>query len=113
MAFQQAAIKVEKEQEFGKLKSAIERIFARAEAEKFLRKVHSTGLRVRDLEPILARGILEQVDRDLTNSRETGQGLYEALSVSDRAQVREFYLFQVERVEPAWRAKFKKIYQYY
>jgi hypothetical protein len=39
--------------------------------------------------------------------------LHEALPVSDRSQVREFYLSKVEEVDPALRAKFHKLYQYY
>ena len=107
MGFQQADIKVEREQEFETLKSAIARAFAQSEVEKFLRKVRGAGLRIRDLEAILARGLLEQM------SGGSGHGLYNALTVSDQAQMREFYLFQVEKVAPALRAKFKKIYQYY
>jgi hypothetical protein len=113
VAFQQAAIKVEKEQEFETLKSAIERVFAQSEVEKFLKKVKSEGLRVRDLEPILSQRILEQVDKALAKSGKTAQDLYQRLSISDQAQMREFYLFQVEKVVPALRAKFKEIYQYY
>jgi hypothetical protein len=113
VGFQQAAIKIEREQEFETLKSAIERVFVDSEVEKLLRKVRSAGLRVRDLESILAHRVLEQVDQPMAKSRQTAQALYQALTVSDQAQVREFYLFQVEKVAPALRFKFKKIYQYY
>ena len=113
MGFQQAAIKVEKEQEFETLKSVIERVFKQNEVEKFLKKVKSAGLRVRDLEPILGHCIFEQVDAVLAKSDNTAQNLYQALTISDQAQMREFYLFQVEKVAPALRTKFKKVYQYY
>ena len=113
VGFQQAAIKIEKEQEFETLKSAIERIFTPSEVEKYLKKVKGRGLRVRDLEPILSQRIFEEVDAALAKSDETAQGLYQALTISDQAQMREFYLFQVEQVAPSLRAKFKKIYQYY
>jgi hypothetical protein len=39
--------------------------------------------------------------------------LYEALPVSDQAQMREFYLSRLESVEVALRHKFKRLYQYY
>ena len=113
VGFQQATIKVEKEQEFETLKSAIERVFTQSEVEKFLKKVRSAGLRMRDLEPILSQRIFEQVDAVLANSDKAAQNLYQALTISDQAQMREFYLFQVEQVDPALRAKFKELYQYY
>jgi hypothetical protein len=39
--------------------------------------------------------------------------LYKALTLSDQAQMREFYLSKLEGVEVALRHKFKKLYQYY
>jgi hypothetical protein len=39
--------------------------------------------------------------------------LYEALPVSDQAQMREFYLSKLEGIDAALRHKFKKLYQYY
>ena len=113
VGFQQAAIKVEREQEFESLKSAIERVFTPSEVEKYLRKVKSRGFRVRDLEPILSQRIFEEVDVVLAKSDKTAQSLYQSLTISDQAQMREFYLFQVEKVAPDMRVKFKKIYQYY
>ena len=113
VGFQQAAIKVERAQEFETLKSAIERVFTPSEVKKYLRKVKSRGLRVRDLEPILSQRIFEEVDAVPAKSGKTAQRLYQALTISDQAQMREFYLFQVEKVAPDLRFKFKKIYQYY
>jgi hypothetical protein len=113
VGFQQAAIKVEKQQEFETLKNAIERVFTPSQVERYLKKVKSRGLRVRDLEPILSQRIFEQVDVVLGKSDKTAQSLYQALTISDQAQMREFYLFQVEKVAPDLRFKFKKIYQYY
>ena len=113
MGFQQAAIKVDNEREFETLKNAIERVFTPSEVEKYLKKVKSRGLRVRNFEPILSQRIFEEVDADLVKSDKTAQSVYQALTISDRAQMREFYLFQVEKVAPDLRAKFKKIYQYY
>jgi hypothetical protein len=39
--------------------------------------------------------------------------LYQALPLSDQAQMREFYLSKLETVDIALRHKFKKLYQYY
>jgi hypothetical protein len=113
VSFQQAAIKIEQEKEFEDLKSAVVRAFAQEAVEKFLKRVHSVGCRVRNLEPILANGILEKVDDALAKSGTTAQKLYESLSVSDQAQMREFYLSKVEEVAPELRAKYQKIYRYY
>ena len=58
-----------------------------------------SGARIRDLEVILARGVFEKVDDTL--AKLGAQKLYQALTVSDQAQMREFYLSQVEEVDPA------------
>ncbi len=39
--------------------------------------------------------------------------LYEALTVSDQAQMREFYLTTLEEVDLPLREKFSKLYRYY
>jgi len=39
--------------------------------------------------------------------------LYQALPVSDQAQMREFYLSRLEGIDATLRHKFKKLYQYY
>ena len=113
MAFEQATIKVEKQKEFEELKAAMERAFAPQKAEDFLKRVQSKGARVRDLEKILAQSVIESVDPVLARSGNTAQGLYEALTVSDQAQMREFYLSKLEGVDAALRHKFRKLYQYY
>jgi hypothetical protein len=107
--FEQATIKVEKEQEFGELKGAITRVFAPEKAEKFLNQVQKAGLRVRELEPILEKGIVEKV----AQSAKPAQVLYKELPLSDQAQMREFYLSKLETVDTALRHKFRKLYQYY
>ena len=61
MAFEQATIKVEKEKEFSELKAAISHAFAPENVEKYLKKVASAGLRVRDFDAVLAKRVLEQV----------------------------------------------------
>jgi hypothetical protein len=73
--------------------------------------VRRSGARVRDLETILARGVLEKVDD--TMAKLGVQKLYPALTVSDQAQMREFYLSKVEEAEPGLRTKFQQLYRYY
>ena len=110
MAFEQAAIKIEKEQEFQELKAAINRAFAPDKVEKYLKKVASAGIRIRDFDLVLAKGLLEQVG---ALAEKKAKDLYSALVLTDQAQMKEFYLSKIEEVGPELRAKFQKIYQYY
>jgi hypothetical protein len=109
MAFEQATIKVEKEKEFGELKAAISRAFAPESVEKYLKKMASAGLRIRDFDLVLAKRVLEQVGA-LSGS---AKDLYAALTVTDQAQMKEFYLSKIEEAGPELRAKYQKLYQYY
>ncbi len=107
MGFEQAAIKVEKTQEFARLQAAVEQAFQSERAERFLKQLECKGIRVRDFEAILAQRVLDG------DTALHAQQLYQALAVSDQAQMREFYLSKLETVEQALRHKFKKLYQYY
>ena len=109
VGFQQAAIRVEREKEFEELRNAINRVFGSDKVENFLRRVRKNDVRVRDLETVLARRILESVDPTL----QSAQNLYQALTISDQAQLREFYLSKIEEVEPRLRTKFQQLYRYY
>ena len=104
MVFEQAAIKVEKAREFGALQAAIEQAFRPERVEEFLKQLDRKGIRIRDLDAVLAQRVLEEA---------SAQDLYQALSVSDQAQLREFYLSKLEMVDQSLRHKFKKLYQYY
>ncbi len=108
--FEQATIKVEKEREFEELKSAINRAFAPQVVEKFLRRVASVGLRIRDFDGVLSKSVLERIG---AVEGQKAKELYEALTITDRAQMKEFYLFKIEEVGPELRAKYHKLYQYY
>jgi hypothetical protein len=110
VAFEQATIKVEKEKEYGELKGAVGHAFGADRIEQFLKRVNREGVRVRDWDSVLTKRILEQVAEGKPSA---AQGLYEALPVSDKAQIREFYLSQVEEVEPKLRTKFQKLFRYY
>ncbi len=110
MTFEQATIKVEKEREFGELKSALEQVFAADRVAKYLKKLDGRGIRIRDIDRVLVANVIDDVAGSKSG---TARSLYEALTVSDQAQMRELYLFKIEEVEPALRAKFNKLYQYY
>jgi len=112
MGFEQATIKVEKEKEFGELRGALERIFRPEQVETFLKRVQGDGLRIRDWDKLVALRVFERVDDALSKSA-GAKALYEALTVCDQAQMREFYLSKLETVDVALRHKFKKLYQYY
>ena len=110
MSFEQAAIKVEKAQEFARLQKAIEQAFLQDKGEKFLKQLDRKGIRVRDFDAILAQTVLEGV---VAEAGLDAKQLYQSLPVSDQAQIREFYLSKLEGVDIALRHKFKKLYQYY
>ncbi len=109
MAFEQATIKVEKEQEFAKLRAAVGQAFLPEKVKQFLKQLDRKGIRVRDIDAILAQRVLEGFTEPGINA----QQLYQELPVSDQAQIREFYLSKLEGVDIALRHKFKKLYQYY
>jgi hypothetical protein len=111
VSFEQAAIKIEKEKEFAELRAGLERTFTAGRVERFLQQVHSKGIRIRDFEMVVASAVLERQDEALAGAG--ARRLYEALTVSDQAQMREFYLSKVEEVAPPLRAKYQKIYRYY
>ena len=109
MAFEQAAIKVQKEQEFARLQAAVEQAFLPEKAEQFLKQLDRKSIRVRDFDAVLARKVLE----DFGEAGLNAQHLYQALPLSDQALMRELYLSKLESVDIALRHKFKKLYQYY
>ena len=109
MAFEQAAIKVEKAQEFAGLQAAIEQAFLPGKLDRFLKDLDRKGIRIRDIDAVLAQRVLEGFGEPGLNA----QQLYQSLTLSDQAQIREFYLSKLEGVDNALRHKFKKLYQYY
>ena len=109
VSFEQAAIKVQKEQEFGRLQAAVEQAFLPEKAERFLKQLDRKGIRVRDFDAVLAQRVLEGFSEAGLDARQ----LYGSLPVSDQALTREFYLSKLEGVEIGLRHKFKKLYQYY
>jgi hypothetical protein len=112
MAYQQAQIAVTKNEEFELLKSALERILSGG-AEKFYSKLQGRGLNVRELEKIVSAGVPEALDSGLARSGKKSRQLYESLTLSDQALMREFYLERIEKVDVKIREKYRKVYQYY
>jgi hypothetical protein len=114
MAFEQAAIKIEKEQEFARLQAAVEQAFLPERVERFLKQMDRKGIRVREFDAVLSARLLEEVTGGSVAGKElSAWQLYQALPLSDQAQMREFYLSMLETVDIALRHKFKKLYQYY
>ena len=109
MGFEQAAIKVEKQQEFARLRAAIEQAFLPEKVEQYFKQLDRKGIRIRDLDAVLAQRVLEGFSEPGLNA----QQLYQSLTLSDQGQMREFYLSKLEGVDIALRHKFKKLYQYY
>ncbi|SRR5579862_8875506 len=107
MAFEQAAIKVEKAQEFARLQAAVEQAFLPDKVDRFLKQMDRKGIRIRDFDAVLAQRVLD--GETALNS----QQLYQSLTLSDQAQMRELYLSKLEGIDNALRHKFKKLYQYY
>jgi pyruvate/oxaloacetate carboxyltransferase len=113
MSFEQAAIKVEKPQEFAKLQAAVEQAFLPEVVERFLKQLDRKGIRVREFDSVLSARALENAVSAASRTDLSAWQLYQALPLSDQAQMREFYLSKLETVDQSLRHKFKKLYQYY
>ena len=111
--FQQAGIPIERPGEFEQLRSAMNRVFAAAAVEKFLRLLRRKGVPIRDFQRVLCEKLMERSDAALAQSGKTAQELYDALTVGDQAQMREFYLTALEGVDQPLREKYNKLYRYY
>ena len=111
--FDRAPLAVMQVVEFGQLKNALERMFAAGAVEKFLGKLQGSGLRVRDWQGVLDKGLVEKLDAELKRLGRTAKAIYAALPESDQGLMREYYLEQLELVAGALRLKFSKVYRYY
>jgi hypothetical protein len=96
-------IEVADPQTFSAVRQAIESSFAATGVDKFLKSIERAGLRIRDFEAILRKGILGAPT----------VGEYGRLGNGDQGQIREFYLASLEKVAPDLRTKFFKLYAYY
>ena len=101
--FEQAAIAVQDEQGFARLRALIDALFDARDVEVFLNRVRRSKLRIRDFEGILGRGLLGK----------EAIALYQALPVSDQGLTRERYLRLVEAVPLELRQRYLRVYAYY
>jgi hypothetical protein len=101
--FEQAAIAVRNEEGYARLHALIDAAFDSRDVEVFLNRVRKAGLRVRDYEGILKRGLLGKEAPEL----------YAALPVSDQGLTRERFLRLVEKVPLELRQRYYKAYAYY
>src|SRR5271165_3050652 len=111
--FQRAGIPVDKPEEFEQLRSAFARLFAPGGIEDFLRLLRRKRVPIRDFDRVLREKLVEQADGTLAQSGKTAQQLYDAVTVSDQAQIREFYFTTLEEVALPLREKYSKLYRYY
>jgi len=109
VTFEQAAIKVQKEQEYARLRAVLEQAFLPEKVGRFLKQLDRKGIYVRDFDAVLAQRVLEGFGEAGLNARQ----VYESLPVSDQGLMREYYLSKLEGVDTALRHRFKKVYQYY
>jgi hypothetical protein len=110
VAFEQAAIKVEKEKEFEELRRAVEEVLSPGNVKRFLKKLRRGRIRIRDFEAVLVCNTLAAM---MGRADLKARQLYGSLTLSDQAQIKEFYLSKIEEVSPELRAKFHKLFQYY
>ena len=100
---EQATIPVADPEAFGAVRSAIQTAFSSARVKDFLKSIERAGLRIRDFELVLLKGLL---------GAPTASD-YGRLGNGDQGQIREFYLASLEKVEPELRTQFYKLYAYY
>ena len=101
--FEQAAIAVQDNARYDRIHAGIDQAFLASGIERFLDRVSRAGLRIRDFEGVLGRGL---IGKDLAAE-------YTVLPVSDQALTRERYLALVEQVDLKLRQRYMKIYAYY
>jgi hypothetical protein len=100
---EQAVIPVADPEAFGVVKAGIETAFSPARVEDFLKATARAGLRIRDFELVLRKGLLGA----------PVAGEYSRLGNADQGQLREFYLASLEQVAPELRTRYFKLYSYY
>ena len=101
--YRKAEIPVADPQAFDAVHAAVESSFSSSKVKDFLKSIERAGLRIRDFEAVLRKGILGA----LTASE------YGRLGNADQGQIRELYLANLEKVAPELREKFFKLYAYY
>jgi len=100
---EQAVIPVADPEAFGVVRSAIQTSFSSAKVEDFLKSVVRAGLRIRDFELVLNKGLLGT----------SVSATYARLGNGDQGQIREFYLASLEKVPSELRTRYYRLYAYY
>jgi hypothetical protein len=88
---------------FGAVKTAIETSFSSGRVRDFLRSLEQKGVRIRDFEVVLGKGLLGP----------KSAADYKRLPDGDQGQIRELYLASLEKVAPELRQQFFRLYAYY
>ena len=101
--YEQATIAVENQQAFDAVKSAIDNSFSSAKLSDFLKSLDRSKLRIREFEDVLRAGKLGS----------GAEQAYNSLNNGDQGMIREHYLSTLEKVDPALRQKYLKVYAYY
>jgi len=101
--YEQATIAVANQQGFEAVKSAIDNAFSSAKISDFLKSLERSKLRIRHFEEVADAGKL---------GPQTAAA-YKSLGDGDQGMIREHYLSTLEKVDPALRAKYLKVYAYY
>ena len=101
--FEQPAMPIADPQSYGVVRSAIEGSFASGRVTEFLKTLSRQGLRIRDFESVVRKGLLGKPT----------EAEYAKLGSADQGQIRELYLASLERIPADLRQKFFKLYAYY
>jgi hypothetical protein len=108
--FEQATIPIDNREVYDLLRGIFENLFS-TEIETFLKATRKRGILIRHYETVLASGAMEKASRTLKQMKMTARELYDSLPTSDQAQIREFYLLRLERVDEGTRRKFYQVYR--
>ena len=93
--FQKPPLAITNPQAFGAVRSAIETSFSSVKVAEFLRSLERSGMRIRNFEEVLGKGLLGP----------STKATYASLDNGDQGQIREFYLASLECVAPELREK--------
>ena len=100
---EQAVLAVADPEAFGVVRSAVDTAFSAGMLKNFLQRVDHAGLRIRDFDAVLLKGLLGA----------STPVVYGSLTDGDKGQIREFYLAALEKVSPELRTRFYRLYAYY
>src|SRR5258708_15374385 len=89
MAFEQAAIKIEKQQEFSKLQGIVEQAFSPDRVEKFLKQLDRKGIRIREFDAVLSARLLEEVASGSAGKKVSAWQVFQTLPPSGSSHMSE------------------------